>query len=472
MKQDNNVIRHPRRLPFTFITAVFFLMLIYIVVHLVIFSQRKKIEVYEVGSVSSDHLSGTLNGIILRSEEVKTSQAGGYANYFMISGDRVSKAAPVVVLDSRGDLEEKLHDFYYGQDILTSSSLSELQSVLKSAKDRYRSFDLNTLREGKADLRSSVFQLLLKDGGEQVLYQLSDSITYTVAADEAGFILLEKDGYEGKDPEDLSLRDFEEDLREVKTTANGSLIAAGDFLYKTVPDNKFYLVFPLTEEQRETFSSRKKLTVRMPDQDEITGAFSVIPGSDGTYLGVLFFQKYGGNYLKERKIGFKILDNEVTGYKIPESSVVNKSFFVVDKAFISESGTSYGVLKKNENSADFIRSTVYVKSEDEKKNLVIGDDYAYIYSDDLKSGDVIMADVQNEDGTYEHREMTLAVMASVEGVYQVNNGYCIFKPILRLKNSMESSYIMVSSSVKGTIKSSDRIVIDPSMVRENDIVFE
>ena len=68
--------------------------------------------------------------------------------------------------------------------------------------------------------------------------------------------------------------------------------------------------------------------------------------------------------------------------------------------------------------------------------------------------------------------MTLAMQASVEGVYQINNGYCVFKPIVRLQNSLETSFVVISNSVSGGLKSYDRIVMDARDFKENEIIFE
>ena len=94
-------------------------------------------------------------------------------------------------------------------------------------------------------------------------------------------------------------------------------------------------------------------------------------------------------------------------------------------------------------------------------------------AENLKAGDVLIADTRNENsGETEHASMTLGVMASVEGVYQINNGYCVFKPIVRIANSLDTSYVIISSRVRAGLTAYDRIVMDASIVTENQIIFE
>ena len=474
MKENSNIIRHPGRLPFTFVNAVFLMLLVFIIAHIVLFLVRPKIQVYEVQPSSEDNITGTYKGIILRDEAVYASDFTGYMNCLAVSGERLSKDAQLLILDENGTLEKELHDFYYGQDILDQESLKQIETALKNAADQYDPMDMNTLRRGKADIRSSVFRNLLSDGGEDVIKQLSGNILGYVRSDISGFVLFQRDGYEGIEPEDLSAADFTASPRETEIRRNGDLIRKGEFVYKMAEDNKFRLVFPLTDEEVLNLSSRKSLTVRMPDEDEITGAFSITTGNDGSHLGVLFFQKYGGNYLNDRKISFKILDRQVSGYKIPESAVVSKSFFVVDDVFLQKQGENdhYGVMRKGGSTPDFVETSVIFQSKNEEDNLVIGEGKAYIYSSSLQAGDTIFIDKENDDKTVTHLEATLSVMAAVDGVYQINRGYCVFKPVKKLSASLETSYLVISSGVSGTVKGYDRIIMDPEDVKENEILFE
>ena len=126
---------------------------------------------------------------------------------------------------------------------------------------------------------------------------------------------------------------------------------AGDFVYKLAPENSFTIVFPISDQDADRLQGRKNLSIRMVDGTEIRGAFSIRELQDRTLAGVLQFQKFGGNYLDSRFLEFQILDTEITGFKIPESAIVRKNFFVVDRAFVTSGGNSnqYGLLAETEN---------------------------------------------------------------------------------------------------------------------------
>ena len=252
--------------------------------------------------------------------------------------------------------------------------------------------------------------------------------------------------------------------------ASGEEVKAGDFVYKIAPDNMFTIVFPLKETDIDRFSQKKALSIRLADGTELRGAFSIREMADRTQAGVLSFQKYGGNYLDSRFVDFQILDSEVTGYKIPESAVVRKSFFVVDRSFITTGGNSSqnGLLAETEEGTVFIPATVYIRRENEDSFIIGDENTAYVYSSELSAG---MTVISTDENAPKSRD-TLGVTTVVEGVYQINQGYCIFKPVLRIANSLDTSYTVIASGMRYGLQPYDRILLDGSAVNENDFIFD
>ena len=77
---------------------------------------------------------------------------------------------------------------------------------------------------------------------------------------------------------------------------------------------------------------------------------------------------------------------------------------------------------------------------------------------------------EEENGPKETVRMTLGIQASVEGVYQANSGFCVFKPVVRLANSIETAYVIVSPRVSGGIQPYDRIVMEAEKYDEYEIL--
>ncbi|MBO7363895.1 MAG: hypothetical protein J6Z23_05780 [Lachnospiraceae bacterium] len=472
-KKQDKIIR-PFRYPITFVTVFFALLLIYFIIQGVLVYRKHPIQAYNIGTVVSDNMTGSFRGMVLRQEEVVFADTPGYVNYYTVSGERMTKGSLVATVDDSGTLTAKLHDIFYGKDLLSASSVRTIQEEIRSDTASYDPMDFQTAYQAKANIRSTVFECLMADTEGTLLNHLSD-VAYTLCRmPYTGFFLPWADGLEGRDVSQLSAADFREGAHERVRRTNQDPVERGSFLYKIAADNQFRIVFRMTEEERQNFAGRDSLTIRMEDGREITGSFRTEELADGETAGVLTFQKYGVNYMDSRFVSFRILDKTVSGFKIPESAIIRKSFFVIDSAFVQPGGGSsqVGVLVQTDGSPVFVACTVYTKSGNEDTNLVSGADTAYIWAKDLKPGTVICADIEDASGAKKPLTYTLGIQAIVEGVYQINNGYCIFKPIVRQNHSLDTSYVMVSPGVRSGLKAFDRIVLNAEEIGENDIVFE
>ena len=471
-QEPDNIIKHPFRYPVTFVTVVFALILIYFIVQGIIVLKRNGIRAYNIGAVQSDNVTGNFTGMVLRSETPKGSDRSGFVNYFAVSGDRLSKDDLIAVIDEKGDMEERLHQVFYGQDTISTDSRREIQEAVQNASTLFDNDDLSSMDRMRSGIRAAVFECLLRDSGDD-LFLKKEAGYLPIYSDQSGFYLFWRDGLEGKQVSELTSADFTAENYILEKRAAGDPVEAGTFLYKIAYDNRFRLVFLLSDKELETYYDRKTLSVRMEDGLEITGSFSVQTTADGKNAGVLEFAKYGLNYMDSRFVSFQILDKSVSGYKIPESAIVKKNFFVVDEAFITQggAGSANGVLVQDGDSAKFVPATVYFRSDDESANFIIGEHTAYLYSEALSAGAVLIRP-DSADASDVPATASLGVTASVEGVYQINQGYCIFKPIVRLKNSLDTSYVMISSRVRAGLQPFDRIVLDAAGTGENEIIFE
>ena len=164
----------------------------------------------------------------------------------------------------------------------------------------------------------------------------------------------------------------------------------------------------------------------------------------------------------ERFLNVQIVEKQTEGLKIPKTSVVEKDFFTIPVSFAGRGGDSsdIGFFKKvyDENQQEsivFVTPTIYKATEE----------YYYIDAGgngELAEGDfVVMADSSE---TYR-----IGQRASLEGVYNVNNGYCVFRHINILTETGE--YYLVDTETPYGLKVYDHIVMDGSMVSENQVVF-
>ena len=88
--------------------------------------------------------------------------------------------------------------------------------------------------------------------------------------------------------------------------------------------------------------------------------------------------------------------------------------------------------------------------------------YYYVDDEELAKGDILIKNDSVET-------FTVGQTDSLEGVYNVNSGYCIFRRIEKLSES--SDYFLINTSTSYGLKVYDHIVIDGSVVTENAVVF-
>ncbi|MBR4768417.1 MAG: hypothetical protein IK088_05520 [Lachnospiraceae bacterium] len=468
--RETKIIRHPRHLPITFVMVVFLLIAVYFFVQFLILIRSHSISAYNVGTPSSDSLEATHEGILVRSETVYRSPAEGYVNFYLLSGEWSAKEQLISSIDPNGDIQEKLRTLYYGHSTLSYASRLSVQNAIRRGVETYDPMDFSSVKRAKGEIEAAVMNALLKEGGAELKSKLSDLNYTSVVTEESGFFLNWYDGYENAVPSELSSEDFNKSGYHPTYVGSGEKVTEGQILYKLVSENKFQLCFLMTDQEVTTLALKKQLSVRMSDGLEITGNFLMDRTSDGKTMGVITFAKYGANYTNSRYQSFRIIDRSVSGFKIPESAIVEKSFFVVPKEYLATGGSTgneTGLMISENGRFRFVPCNVHVRvGTNDDRNFVIGEDVAYVYSEKLRSGQTIVK--PGDEGT----PSVIGRMASVEGCFQINNGYCIFKPVVRIRNSLDTSFVIVSANVRNGLKNFDRIVLDASGLKEQEIVFE
>jgi hypothetical protein len=163
-------------------------------------------------------------------------------------------------------------------------------------------------------------------------------------------------------------------------------------------------------------------------------------------------------YVHERFVDIELVMNETTGLKIPQTSITSKEFFTIPKEFFTLGGDSneYGILVKHQKNgsasvATFITPTIYYET----------DDYYYIDSEEVSSGDTILK--ENTVTTYIIGTDT----DSLIGVYNINKGYAVFKQINILYENEE--YAIVETKTSYGIALYDHIALDASKVTEHQL---
>ncbi len=276
-----------------------------------------------------------------------------------------------------------------------------------------------------------------------------------------GIIMYWLDGYETLTPDMVSADTFENADYEKKQLLGNELVAAGDAVYKVCGNENWSVVIPVDDGKATELEEEEYVKVRfMKNQDESWAAVTILHNQDGNTYAQLSFTNSMVSFVNDRFLEVELLLHEETGLKIPNSSIVEREFFLIPEDYITQSGEtdSYGVLREAVLE-DGTRTTEYV--EVSIYSLVEGE--YYIDAGVIQSGDHLFMTDSTE--TY-----TVSKRATLIGVYNMNKGYADFRQIEILYQNDE--YAIVRSNTDYGLNVYDLIVQDASSVEADQFIYE
>ena len=128
-KKNKKIIRYRRPLNINVGMIIFALIFVYMVFSVTAYLRRDKVMFYEVqeGSIVNNK---NYTGIILRQEEVKTTDRSGYVNYYVREGKRASTGTRVYSIDETGTIATFLAENAQDKVALKPENLSGLKKQL------------------------------------------------------------------------------------------------------------------------------------------------------------------------------------------------------------------------------------------------------------------------------------------------------------------------------------------------------
>lgn len=467
MAKTKKVVRYKRPKNFNIGTLIFTLIFFYLALCVFKYIGREKIQFYEVveGNIVNDK---TYTGLIFREENVKQTEQSGYVNYYIREGKKAAAGSRIYSLDETGQLERFLQESQEAGQAFTEENLSVLKKKLSSLCLSYRDSDFASVYNEKYALDAAVAELVNFNALGDIDAELqAQGINFQqIYTDQAGIISYAIDSYEGMEPTAVTADSFKKENYKKSVGQAGKLIEAGTPIYKIITSENWSLVFPLTDEDKKDFSKNDTMKVKFPDEDLIlSGNYSQITGADGASYGKIDFDKFMVQFISNRFVDFEIILEQEDGLKIPATAVTTKDFFTIPADFIASGGdgddTQKGFYKEvysesGESSVVFTPAEIYYST----------DDSYYIDSGEngkFKNGDYIVKKDSSE-------RYQIGATAPLEGVYNINKGYAVFKRIEKLSGNGE--YFTVAKGTEYGLSVYDHIVLDASLVTEGMIIYE
>ncbi len=443
---------------------IFATIFIYVVICVITYLRTEHIVGYNVqeGSLTSNSI---YKGIALRAEEIVPCTNAGYVNYFTREGERVGVGNLVYTIDETGRLSDFINANESGENSLSDEDLSELRTEITSFTSRFDRKQFTDVYNFKYSVEGTVLKLANYNILENVsaLNDASNTalINYCYAS-KSGIVTYFVDGYENLRLEDMTVEYFDLKEYEKNHLVNNELLANGDPVYKLSTDEDWSIIIHVEDETlAEQLVEEEYVEVKfLKNQYTSWGKTEAFTNEAGDTFVELSFTNSMVTFCTDRFIDIELLLEEEKGLKIPNSAIVEKEFFIVPKEYVTKGGNSgnSGVLletydEEGNASTEFVETTIYEETDTE------------YYLDDsvLHAGSYII----KPESTQKH---AVSKTGSLIGVYNINKGYADFKQVSILYQNEE--YSIVKSNTAYGLNVYDHIVLDATMVNDNDFIYE
>ncbi len=441
---------------------IFAIIFVYIIICIFMFFTQKHIVPYEVkaGSLSSNNI---YRGVALRDETIIEADQAGYISYLAREGVRTGVGNPVYAVDQLGELSEYLSNQEPGENTLTSADLAELKTEILGFVNDFEESNFSTVYDFKYNVQGTVLKLAnqnILQGINEINGSDANQI-YFGSSPISGIVVYSVDGYEDLTLDQMTLEIFDEKEYGKTQLISNNLVGPGDPVYKLSTNEVWSIVIPTDKEKADELTEAEYVKVKFLKNQYLSwGKVTPFTNEAGDTFVELELTNSMITFCMDRFIDIELITEEETGLKIPNSSIVEKEFFIVPREYITKGGQNgvQGVLRESfteagEPTTEFVETAIYHETESE------------YYLDDmmLRIGDYLI----KPDSTEKY---TVSKRGSLIGVYNVNKGYADFKQINILYQNDE--YAIVRSNTQYGLSVYDYIVLDASTVNENELIYE
>ncbi len=442
--------------------VIFGIIFVYIIICVFLYFTSKHVVGYEVrmGTLSVENV---YKGIAIREEVMIKSSDSGYVNYYAREGSKVKAGSLVYSVDETGEFSDMINAANVsGENSLTNENLLELKTDIVSFDNQYHSDEFERIYDFKYNIQGTVLKLANSNALQNIQSLSGNSLQDTVdlgSSDRSGIVVYSIDGFEDLKPESVTQETLDTEKYEKKQLINNELISNEDPVFKLCTSENWSIVIPIDETRAAAFTEDPYIKVRfLKNQLESWATVTVLNNTDGVYAQ-LSFNNSMITFCTDRFLDVELIENESPGLKIPNSSIVEKEFFLIPIEYITKGGdrSEEGVMKESyaedgSVSTEFVPTTIYNATDTEY----------YVDDSVLRIGDYIIKPDSND-------KYAISKKASLIGVYNINKGYADFKQINILYQNEE--YSIVESNTQYGLNVYDYIVLDANTVNEDDIIY-
>lgn len=439
---------------------LFIVVFIYLLVTIFIYLTGDNISIYEVrkGSIVKDN---SYTGLVIREETAINAEADGYISYYQNENSKVKTGSYIYALSpeklsTTGNISGESVSGTVSQEVQTGIIL-QVQNFV----DNYRSSDFSAVYSLKNEIGNTLQNVYSTTKIEQIGAAIAASgmeVT-SYATQRDGVIAFSVDGYESVTKDSFTADYMDRSNYENIRMSDQMQVKTGEPVYRLITSENWSVIIQLTRETAEMLRNDEVTTVktRIDKDSEMMWADITVMEKDGSYYGCLDYYNSMIRYADERYLNVELILEDESGLKIPKSAVVEEKFYVVPQEYMTTGGNSSasGFMVENKKGDIAFRSVDIFDISDNGE--------VCISRDDLEEGEIII--MPDSSDTY-----TVGKTKSLQGVYNVNKGYAVFKKVSILCENDE--YYIVKEGESYGLSNYDHIVQNGSSVSPEEVVFQ
>ena len=388
----------------------------------------------------------------LKEEEIEKANESGNVSYYAREG---SKANAGMLVCSVGGTVSGSED----SSIVTSLSDEDFTEAKNEMNIFAVNFDkdvFSRVYDFKADMQGVILQSSIDENA-------GEYVSGSYEAPVPGFVVYSTDGLEGVTETDVTRKMFDQSSYIKNNLRLRSTVGAGDDLYKLVTNDTWKLCFPVDDRLKADLEGKTKISIRfLKDNNSFSAPLELTKGSDGLY-GVVTMKSSLVRYVTDRYLDVELILDRTKGLKIPVSSITEKYFVRIPEEYVTENENSDSEVyliretfaKDGSSSTSNVTATVYSRNEKEG--------YYLINPGLFDEGDYVVM-----PGTSRKYQISEDVYETIQGVYNINKGYAVFREVTIVDENEE--FCIVDPTDTYGLSAHDRIVLDASEVKDDEII--
>ena len=268
--KNSKIVRYHRPINFNVGMIIFAIIFIYLIFSVYKYVRKDKIQFYEVveGNIVNDT---QYTGLILRNEQVESTDRSGYINYYIREGKRAGVGTRIYSIDETGSLAKFMEENPDANVTLTSENLSDIKRQLSSFSIGYSDQRFSDVYDLRYTLEASVLEYVNFNalGNLDAMLEQTGITFQQVRAPLSGVVSYAIDGMEGLTADQVSADSFDRTKYTKSIPKSGDLIEQSTPVYKLVTSDDWSLIFPLKE---DAVAENGRRTVRKTGFPSVYGA--------------------------------------------------------------------------------------------------------------------------------------------------------------------------------------------------------